>query len=76
MVRTNRSACAFKFGERGGNFTDSTPCTIPNVSFVERGHKYRPTSRSAIRPLHSECLGGTCALLVRPAIKVPWGVCA
>jgi len=28
IVRTNRSACAFKFGEDGGNFTDFTP-TLP-----------------------------------------------
>jgi hypothetical protein len=27
MVRTNLSACAFKFGDRGGSFTDFTPAS-------------------------------------------------
>jgi hypothetical protein len=31
MVLTKRSAWAFKFGERGGNFTDCTPL-VPRVS--------------------------------------------
>src|SRR5947208_10004352 len=31
MVLTKRSAWAFRFGERGGNFTDCTPL-VPRVS--------------------------------------------
>ena len=27
MLRTNHSAWAFKFGDRGGSFTDSTPAS-------------------------------------------------
>jgi hypothetical protein len=28
MLRTKRSAWAFKFGDRGGSFTDSTPVSV------------------------------------------------
>jgi hypothetical protein len=28
MVRTNLSACAFRFGDRGGSLTDFTPAPV------------------------------------------------
>jgi hypothetical protein len=45
MVLTDRSAWAFKFGDRGGSFTDFTPLTasVPRSSAVNSG------SRSWIR---------------------------
>src|ERR1700682_3973361 len=45
MVRTNLSACAFRFGDRGGSFTDFTPtsATMSKNSIVNSG------SRSWIR---------------------------
>src|SRR5262249_15962505 len=31
IVRTNRSVYAFRFGDRGGSFTDSIPCSANMV---------------------------------------------
>ena len=39
MVLTKRSACAFRFGERGGSFTDRTPlvASVSRNSAVNNG---------------------------------------
>ena len=41
MLRTNLSACAFRFGDRGGNLTDSTSksATMFRNSAVNRGSR-------------------------------------
>src|SRR5262249_55872206 len=36
IVRTNRSACAFKLGLRGGSFTDATPASASRLRKLGR----------------------------------------
>jgi hypothetical protein len=47
MLRTNRSAWAFKFGDCGGSFTDSTPVSaiIFKDSVVKRGSRFHVVFR-------------------------------
>src|SRR5580658_7110850 len=45
MLRTNRSAWAFKFGDRGGSFTDSTPAS----AIIFKNSAVNSGSRSWIR---------------------------
>src|SRR5271156_1016575 len=73
MLRTNRSAWAFKFGDRGGSFTDSTPASaiIFKNSAVNRGSRFvnqvslsRQDSLLRIREIardlaHPQCIRAT-----------------